>query len=317
VLFGARHNRTLKDELRKSNSKGRSIAGSFVSRTKVAPFASSGGVSPLDALPIEAIRVDGSLSRAAEAGAAPQQRAREAMSSEARQSKPAGDSLGPEIMLEELAPTVDDLEGLAANLARECDRLLQMVRDLLTCGIVTAAAIAAQIEDARALALAAVDHAMQIVHATDFAVRKPRLVLHHVPSARPHRVDHRETLSPRMSAFLIKHQRLRAWTQIGSNLAWLLGATFCYILVFDVHSAAWMLVLVFTTLPIILMNSLAFNRELLKGITTTFQTVLACGHVVIMVGSFCALFRNQPFDLAASLVMTPSPLCAAFIGRVP
>ena len=88
-------------------------------------------------------------------------------------------------------------------------------------------------------------------------------------------------------------------------------------LFFDVHSIAWMLVLVFTTLPIMLMNLLAFNRELLTGITTTFQTVLVCGHVLIMVGSFCALFCNQPFKLVVILVTAPSPLCAAFMDAYP
>jgi hypothetical protein len=116
---------------------------------------------------------------------------------------------------------------------------------------------------------------------------------------------------------LIKHKRHRAWIRGFCNLAWLLGATVCYLLFFDVHSAAWMPVLFFTTLPAILMNLLAFNRELLKDIATTFQTVLVCGHTAILIGSVCMIFRNQPFKLVVSLVSPPSFVCAAFMDAYP
>ncbi len=90
-----------------------------------------------------------------------------------------------------------------------------------------------------------------------------------------------------------------------------------YVLFFDVNSAAWMPVFVLTTLPTILMNFLAFNSMLLRGIATTFQTVLVCGHVAIMAGSFCAMFRNQPLKLAVSLVVPASVVCAAFMDAYP
>jgi hypothetical protein len=212
---------------------------------------------------------------------------------------------------------VDDLEDLVANLTRECDDLFEMGRGLLGCGVVSAAGIAVQIKDARGQILAAVDDAMLIIHATDFAVRKPDLVLYHIPSARPHRVDYGETLLPQLSAFFIKHRRLRFWIKNACNLSWLVGSIVGYLLLVDVHSAPWMPVLVFTTLPGILMNFVAFNRELLKGIATTFQTALVCGHTAIMIGSFCALFRNQPLKLAAVLALPVSMVCAAFMDAYP
>jgi hypothetical protein len=148
-------------------------------------------------------------------------------------------------------------------------------------------------------------------------VCKPDLVLYHVPSARPHRVDYSETLFPRVSAFLIEHPRLRFCIKMACNLTWVLGATVGYLLVFDVHSATWMLVLSFATVPTILMNLFAFNRELMRGIATTFQTVLVCGHATMLIGSICALLRNQPLKLAAILVTLPSLVCAAFMDAYP
>jgi hypothetical protein len=192
-----------------------------------------------------------------------------------------------------------------------------MARGLFACGSVSTVGIAAHIEDARGQVLAAVDDAMHMMHATDFAVRKPDLVLYHIPSGRPHRVDYRETLFPLVSAFLIEQPRLRFWTKMACNVAWLLGATVGYLLIFDVHTAPWMPVLVFTTLPVVSMNLLAFNRELLKGIATTFQTALVCGHTTIMVGSFCALFRHQPLKLIAALAPPASIVCAAFMDAYP
>ncbi len=157
----------------------------------------------------------------------PQQGADKAIRSGARLQS-ADLPLGPE-------STVEDL---AAILSRDCHRLRATIHDVRSCGTASIAGIATQIEDARALVLAAVGDAMRIVHATDFAVRKLDLVMHHIPSARPHRIDYRETLFPRVSAFLIEHNRIRTWTRMACDLAWLLGATVCYLLFFDVHSAA-------------------------------------------------------------------------------
>jgi hypothetical protein len=76
-------------------------------------------------------------------------------------------------------------------------------------------------------------------------------------------------------------------------------------------------VLVFTTLPEMAMNLLAFSRELVKGITTTFQTALVCTHTAIMIGSFCALFRYQPLKLTAVIIPSTSFVCAAFMDAYP
>jgi hypothetical protein len=65
------------------------------------------------------------------------------------------------------------------------------------------------------------------------------------------------------------------------------------------------------------LNTLAFNRTLLKGIATTFQTALVFGHTTIMIGALCALFHNQPTKLAGVVLMLPSFLCAAFIDAYP
>jgi hypothetical protein len=77
------------------------------------------------------------------------------------------------------------------------------------------------------------------------------------------------------------------------------------------------IVFAFTTLPSILMNLLAFNRELMRGIATTFQTVLVCSHTIIMICSFCALFRNDQLKFAFILVSPPSFVCAAFMDAYP
>ena len=62
---------------------------------------------------------------------------------------------------------------------------------------------------------------------------------------------------------------------------------------------------------------LAFNRTLLKGIFTTFQTALVFGHATLMIGALCALCRHQPAKLVAFVLTLPSILCAAFIDASP
>jgi hypothetical protein len=76
-------------------------------------------------------------------------------------------------------------------------------------------------------------------------------------------------------------------------------------------------VLAVVTLPSMVLNALAFNRTLLKGIAKTFQTALVFGHTMIMVGSGCALCHNQPAKLASLVLLLPSMLCAAFIDAFP
>jgi hypothetical protein len=119
-----------------------------------------------------------------------------------------------------------------------------------------------------------------------------------------------------LSRFFIEHRKLRFRLSMVSNVAWLLGAAVIYLLIFDVHYALWMAALAAASLPIIALNVLAFNRELLKRIATSFQTVVVCGHAAIMIGSLAALFRLQPYKLVASLFL-PSLVCAAFMDAYP
>jgi hypothetical protein len=62
---------------------------------------------------------------------------------------------------------------------------------------------------------------------------------------------------------------------------------------------------------------MAFNRMLLMGILTTFQTVIVCGHIMFGVGAFCVLFHTYPLKLVAIIAVTPSALCAAFMDAYP
>jgi hypothetical protein len=116
---------------------------------------------------------------------------------------------------------------------------------------------------------------------------------------------------------LIQHGRLRFWVKLLANLAWVIGATVTHALYFDAGSDVWMGGLTCVTLPGIVLNALAFNRTLLKGIATTFQTALVFGHTTIMIGAGCALYRNQPAKLAACALGLPNFLCAAFMDAYP
>jgi hypothetical protein len=98
---------------------------------------------------------------------------------------------------------------------------------------------------------------------------------------------------------------------------WVFSAIVGFALYFDARSDVWMAASVCVTLPAILMVVIAFNRTLLKGITTTFQTALVFGHTTIMIGALCALLHNQPAKLASFVVFLPSLLCAAFIDAYP
>jgi hypothetical protein len=159
--------------------------------------------------------------------------------------------------------------------------------------------------------------AIAIENSTHSSVDRAARSMCHVPSARPYEVRKEETLVPRFSAFWSKHRRLQVWLRALANLAWVFGASFGFALYFDARSDVWMAVLTCLTLPSILLNVLAFNRTLLKGIATTFQTALVLGHMTIAVGSGCALGHNQPAKLAALGLLGPGLLCAAFMDAYP
>jgi hypothetical protein len=141
--------------------------------------------------------------------------------------------------------------------------------------------------------------------------------LSHVSSARPHEIRKEETLAPLVSAFLIKHRRLRFWLKVLANSGWVLGATVTFALYYDARSDVWMGVFVGATMPSTLLVALAFNRSLLTGITTTFQTAFVFGNTTIMIGSACAFCRNQPAKLASAVLLLPSLLSAALIDAYP
>jgi hypothetical protein len=298
ALHSAKHNATLKRQLERSNSKRKSIEGSFKRSTRI---------SPLDSLPMPAVPAD---------------------------SEPGGDAtLHIDIVPLKREPREDSHSdpptdasrsdrdeaavcAVAAGLLRECEHLKRAIRDLPRSGsVATTNDQAAQIRDARDKALDVVHEAIAIANSTQSTVVARSVC--HVSSARPHEIRKEETLVPRVSAFLIEHRRLRFWIKILANLAAVLGATVGFVLYYDARSDEWMGVLAGATLPAILLNAVAFNRTLLKGITTTFQTALVLGHITIMVSSACALFRNQPAKLAGTVLFLPSFPCAAFIDAYP
>jgi hypothetical protein len=208
--------------------------------------------------------------------------------------------------------------AVAAGLLRECEHLQRAMRDLPPSGsVATMGSLAVQIRDACYKALEVLHEAIAITNSTHFSVDSAARLLCHVPSARPHEIRKEETLAPRVSAFLIGHGRLRFSVKTLSNLSWVLSATVMFALYYDARSDVWMGVLTCLTLPGIVLNALAFNRTLLKGIATTFQTALVFGHTTIMIGALCALCHNQPAKLAACALGLPNFLCAAFMDAYP
>jgi hypothetical protein len=303
ALHSAKHNATLKRQLERSKSKRNSIVGSFKRPTRI---------SPLDSLPMEARLAD---------------------------SEPGGDAtLQISIVPLKRAPREDldsdpstdasrsdrdkaAVSAVAAGLLRECGQLKRAIRDLPRSGpsgsVATTGDLSAQIRDARHKALDVVHEAIVIANSTQSSVDSAARSVCHVSSARPHEIRKEETLVPRVSAFLIKHRRLRFRVKVLTNFAWVIFTIVVFALYFDARSDLWMGVLTSATLPSILLNAVAFNRTLLKGIATTFQSALVLGHTTIMVGAACALFHNQRAKLAGFVVFLPSFLCAAFIDAYP
>jgi hypothetical protein len=295
ALQSAKHNATLKRQLERSNSKRKSIVGSFQGPERI---------SPLDSLPMPTPPTD-SEPRGAEAlriDIVPLKRAPR----EDSESDPPSD-----------ATRIDRDEAVsavAAGLRRECENLQRAIRDMPRSGsVATAGSLAAQIRDARDKALEVVHEAIAIANSTHSSVDRAARSLCHVSSARPHQIRNEETLAPRVSAVLIQHRRLRFWVKVLTNLAWVFGTIVVFALYYDARSDVWMGGLTGATLPGIVLNALAFNRTLLKGIATTFQTALVFGHTTIMIGSLCALFHKQTAKLASAVLFLPSFLCAAFI----
>jgi hypothetical protein len=310
ALHSAEHNAALKRQLEASNSDRKSI---------VRILLSPANVSALDSLPIRTpLEV-----RPTSAWAAPPDS--EPCVDEIRIGVvPLADKCVPQ---SDMDPPTDASRSdrdkaavcaVAAGLLRECEHLRLAMRDFSRGGsVVTAGSLAEQVRDACDKALEVVHEAIAIANSTHSSVDSAARSLSHVSSARPHQVRNEETLLPRVSACFIKHERLRFWAQTLSKIAWVFGATVIFAIYYDARSDVWMAVSTCVTWPGILLIALAFNRTLLKGIATTFQTALVFGHTTIMVGALCALCQNQPAKLAGVVSLLPSSLCSAFIDAYP
>jgi hypothetical protein len=261
ALHSAKHNASLKRQLEASSSGRKSIIGSMLSPAHL---------SALDSLPISTtLEV-----RPPSAWAAPPD------------SEPRVDEIRIGIVplvdtrpQSDADPPTDASHGdhdkatvcaIASGLLRECKHLQRAMRDLPLGGsVATTGGLAAQIRDARGKALEVVDEAIAIANLTHSSVDSAACSLWHVPSERPQQVCNEETLAPRVSAFLIQHRRLRFMVKILANLVTVFGIAAAVSMYFDARSDVWLGVVTCGTLPIILLNALAFNRTLLKGIITS------------------------------------------------
>lgn len=315
ALHSAKHNATLKRQVTRSNSDRKSIMGSFQSRTRVSTFDSLPIRTPLPVIPMIAWAAPPNSEPRGEdvdetprIGIVPQDGNRKPR----EDSDPKRGASGADRKQQAA------LRSVAAGLLRECENLKRAMRDLPPSGrVAIAGSLEVQIRDASNKAVEVVYEAIAIANSTHFSVDSAARSMCHVSSARPHEVRKEETLVRWFSAWMVKHRRRRFWLRVLSNLAWFLGASVSVATYFDAHDALWTVVLLVVAWPAILLNALAFNRTLLKGIATTFQTALVLGHATIMIGSLCALCRNQPAKLAGFVWSFPCFACSAFIDAYP
>jgi hypothetical protein len=162
----------------------------------------------------------------------------------------------------ELGP-IEAIQQLAAQLSA----FQQKTRGLPTrCS----PSLVAQVERTAKVCTTAVVTVMTIMQLTAFAVDKNELVRVQIAQLRQHELRLTGTLSPRISAMLISHARLRLFLRVSCNSVWAVALLVAFLIAGDRLSSPWWSWLVALSHSAVVLSALSLNLHLVKQIATTF-----------------------------------------------
>ena len=134
----------------------------------------------------------------------------------------------------------------------------------------------------------------------------------HVSATRPIEVVTRHSMQPALSRLYMRAIPLQAACTIAGSL----GAGCTFAVLFGVPQW-WLAILAPAALPSSVFLAACLNRTLLWNLATSFQPLFVTFLNLVMVVTFCVLWRNQPAKLAGFSAFLPTFLLAGFTDALP
>ena len=176
------------------------------------------------------------------------------------------------------------------------------------------------IRDLREKCMSIALHAMFVIEQCRCCSDTSALIRVLVPEMWPRRITTTDSLIPVLSKLYFGSRGLKA----GSNITVLCGFIVSGLVWYDISGLSgqtqWPYVVAACALMPIptLFNLSCFNRDLLKGISTSFQTIFLGGTSAVAVDvSLSILWRNYPLKIVYLLATTPTICIAGFLDAFP
>jgi hypothetical protein len=164
---------------------------------------------------------------------------------------------------------------------------------------------------------------MDIVTLTNFAVEEAHLRRCLVASRKPVEVKTVNTLLPAVARVFLKSKLVQAL----SNVVWAAATIPAFLVMYDVRPDYhwWLTSLCVFSLPGVAFVSSCLNRKVLAKLLTTFQPtssppfqpVYILFWIVIMFGTFAALWRKHPAKIVSLALWLPAVMMATLVDAYP
>ena len=105
--------------------------------------------------------------------------------------------------------------------------------------------------------------------------------------------------------------------QVAIGVIYVPSLVITVILWFDVCTAWWLSLFVPLSWPAVVCYTASLNKVAPKRLLRTFQTIFVGVNLLVMFGTFCFLWRNQPAKIAALTMALPSLGLAMFMDGYP
>ena len=164
---------------------------------------------------------------------------------------------------------------------------------------------------------------MDMVTLTNFAVEEAQLRRCLVASRKPVEVKTVDTLLPAVARVFLKYKLVQAL----SNVVWAAATIPAFLVMYDVRPDYqwWLTSLCVFSLPGVAFVSSCLNRKVLAKLLTTFQPtssppfqpVYILFWIVIMFGTFAALWRKHPAKIVSLALWLPAVMMATLVDAYP
>jgi hypothetical protein len=168
----------------------------------------------------------------------------------------------------------------------------------------------------RGAASTVVAEVLPFVKWADKAAPPAELVRFLAPVAAPSSIGGKAinaSLAPTIAGVFLRSVPL----QVAMTFLWISAVVITLLIWFDVCAAWWLSLFVPLSWPGIACCIASLNKVVPKRLSKMFQTIFVGVNLLVIFGTFCFLWRNQPAKIAALAMLLPSLGVAMFMDGYP